>query len=139
MLMISPQLGLYHVFEGGCDGAGDNVEDTPPQGTASGGCQIGKDTCPGGGVDSINVSFFSLVMQNSTTSPRALTQIRFPASPASWHADFGSRTTWTTLSTLAGLRSLLDRLPVQSTSKSLSVRIWAHLTTPCRWTTYRGT
>jgi hypothetical protein len=47
-------LGLYHVFQGGCSGAGDQVSDTPPQGTATSGCPVGKDTCSGGGVDSIH-------------------------------------------------------------------------------------
>jgi hypothetical protein len=47
-------LGLYHVFQGGCTGAGDQVSDTPPQGTATSGCPVGKDTCSGGGVDSIH-------------------------------------------------------------------------------------
>ncbi|CAD6973302.1 unnamed protein product [Tilletia controversa] len=47
-------LGLYHVFEGGCSGDGDFVSDTPPQNGATSGCPTSKDTCPGGGVDSIH-------------------------------------------------------------------------------------
>jgi hypothetical protein len=46
--------GLYHVFQGGCSGAGDSVSDTPPQSIASSGCPVGQDSCSGGGVDSIH-------------------------------------------------------------------------------------
>ncbi|CAG7851873.1 Extracellular metalloprotease 1; Flags: Precursor [Serendipita indica DSM 11827] len=47
-------LGLYHVFQGNsCGGPGDYVLDTPPQLTASFGCPNFKNTCPGGGPDSI--------------------------------------------------------------------------------------
>lgn len=48
-------LGLYHPFEGrSCEGPGDYVDDTPQQSTLSSGCPTGKDSCPGGGVDSIH-------------------------------------------------------------------------------------
>ena len=47
-------LGLYHVFQGGCEGEGDGVDDTPPQRTATSGCPSGQDSCVGGGVDSIH-------------------------------------------------------------------------------------
>ncbi|KAF8645167.1 hypothetical protein AX16_007995 [Volvariella volvacea WC 439] len=49
-------LGLYHTFQGGCDGPGDRVDDTPPQGESTAGCPVGqnKDTCPGGGPDPIH-------------------------------------------------------------------------------------
>lgn len=39
-------LGLLHTFEGGCDGYGDYVDDTPAC-TLTRGCNIGQDTCPG--------------------------------------------------------------------------------------------
>ncbi|KAF8978946.1 pregnancy-associated plasma protein-A-domain-containing protein, partial [Cyathus striatus] len=46
--------GLYHVFQGGCTGEGDQVGDTPPQEDATDGCPANKDTCSGGGLDSIH-------------------------------------------------------------------------------------
>ncbi|KAH8915266.1 hypothetical protein BT69DRAFT_1356819 [Atractiella rhizophila] len=48
--------GLYHVFDdygSSCDDY-DQVSDTPPQKTATSGCPTGKDSCSGGGVDSIH-------------------------------------------------------------------------------------
>ncbi|KAH0497288.1 hypothetical protein TgHK011_004603 [Trichoderma gracile] len=39
--------GLWHTFEGGCDGDGDFVDDTPAQAAASDGCPPeGQDSCP---------------------------------------------------------------------------------------------
>ena len=38
-------LGLFHTFEGGCEGPGDMVDDTPAQSEASSACDELKDSC----------------------------------------------------------------------------------------------
>ena len=51
---VGHYLGLYHTFQGGCTAPGDQVDDTPYQGTSTSGCPEGKDTCPAAGLDPIH-------------------------------------------------------------------------------------
>ena len=47
-------LGLFHTFQGGCNGKGDRVKDTPPQAGPTSGCPVQPvDSCPGAGPDPI--------------------------------------------------------------------------------------
>ncbi|PPQ84796.1 hypothetical protein CVT24_003237 [Panaeolus cyanescens] len=60
---IGHWLGLWHTFQDGCTGDGDEVDDTPAQRDSSDGCPIGRDSCPGRpGLDPIRECCFIIII-----------------------------------------------------------------------------
>lgn len=51
---VGHYLGLLHTFENGCEAPGDYVDDTPYEASPAFGCQDGRDTCPGPGLDPVH-------------------------------------------------------------------------------------
>jgi len=89
--------GLLHTFQGGCSGSGDEVDDTPAEGSASSTCDVKRDTCPGStGKDPVqNFMDYSpdacmdRFTEGQASRMRDMLTLYKPKAAANWFAESG--------------------------------------------------